>query len=544
MNDISCWNHLSLPVINNMNTKNIKLDDVVEKLFQSNNQFIKHYVGNQVVCTSYQDLAKDVMIVVSKLQEAGIGSGDCVGVLADNCYEWIVLDLAIIHLEAVCVGIPSEVFGNSDFDYLAETYDICILFSDKAKDKPSRSWLFELNDIFNVAYNKKEVVNPKIQDKHDLFSLSFSSGTSGDVKCLKFSRQGTNSLLAAFGRDFDFHSTDSIFAFLPLSTIQQRWMLYTSIFYGFNLCLCTPARIFSALKEMKPTIVCSAPLLFETVEKQYLLLDVKLRAIIKILTIVAHTFPDALRKYLLKILYSKIYDFFGNEIRFFLVGAAASRMSTLKFYKSIGLPLYEAWGVTEAGFLSWNMPGKSKLGSVGVEVYKNTLEIAKDGEIIVHHDSLPCLGYYNVDSEEENRVFPRPGLMATGDIGYFDDDGYLHIIGRKKDMIVTRGGYKIQPADLEKEIKKNLYVNDAVVICGSDCNSLSVVISTRGNYSNLKENIKKSILAMNRMKPAPSRILKVIFTDDDFSRENKLLNGNLKVDRQKVFDKFKSQLIN
>jgi long-subunit acyl-CoA synthetase (AMP-forming) len=426
---------------------------------------------------------------------------------------------------------------------LADQYDLRLLITDQetqlAAGKP---WVSDLTSLGRAGFSPRPSIGVDFGVRDDLFSLSFSSGTSGAVKCLKFSRSGTSGLLLAFGRDFTFLPSDSMIAFLPLSTIQQRWMFYTSIYYGFNLCLCTATRLFDALKSMRPTIVCSAPLLFETVESHYLLLSPYLRVPLSLLTAIVGALPSWTRKVILKRLYARIYEVFGGRVRFFLVGSAPSRVSTLRFYESIGLPLYEAWGLTEVGFMTWNIPGRSKIGSVGIPVYDDALSIDDDGEIFIKHDKLPCLGYHGVDSEEAKVTFPRPGLMATGDLGYFKD-GFLYISGRKKDLILTRGGVKIQPAELEAQIKANPYVEQAVVFGGDEMLALRAVISLRGRAADQEESIRVAVDQFNRTAGPSRRIEKLVFTDEKFSRDNYLLNRNLKIDRKMVFNKFKNELL-
>ena len=526
---------------NNINA--VDIGAIIPKLKTCSGQRLQYYVGAKITSRSYIDIAADAEKLAAALKAAGIGQGDCVGILANNCYQWLVADLALIDLRAVCVALPTENFGKTPAVVLAERFDLRLLLTDQPQHlAEGETWIADLARVDECAFQPRSSAGLDLGDRADLLSLSFSSGTSGKVKCLKFGRKGTSSLIVAFGRDFTFLPSDAMIAFLPLATVQQRWMFYTSIFYGFNLCLCIATRLFDALKSMKPTIVCAAPLLFETVESHYLLLHAWLRAALKVGTAAAALLPAALRRALLKRVYRGIHDVFGGNVRFFLVGSAPSRVSTLKFYTSIGLPLYEAWGLTEVGFMTWNIPGRARIGSVGVPVYDDALLIKADGEIFVKHENLPCLGYYDVDPAEASLTFPAPGLMATGDLGYFKD-GFLYISGRKKDIILTRGGVKIQPAELEAQIKTNPYVEHAVVFGGDEMPALKAVISMRGKASGQERDIQAWVDSLNRAAAPSKKIGKLIFTNEKFTRENNMLNRNLKIDRNVVFNKFKSELI-
>ena len=380
-------------------------------------------------------------------------------------------------------------------------------------------------------------------EEPDLFSLVFSSGTSGRLKCLKISRRGTEAVVASFGRDFRFRPDDSILAFLPLSSFQQRWMLYAAIHYGFNFSLSVASRLFQALRDMRPTVIGAAPLLYETIEARYQALPASKRRALDVARALLGCMPEVVRRRLARRIFRQVHEVFGCNIRFAIAGAAPIRIKTLRFFASIGMPLYSAYGLTEVGFLSWNVPGKVRLGSVGKEVYPGSLEVAADGEILFSHPDLLSYGYLEVDPEEERKTFLSPSRVATGDIGHFDARGFLYIDGRKKDIIITPGGYKIQPEDLERVIEENAKVGRAVVFGGEDMVGVTALVSLpEGSDQGLQTVVEADIDALNRRLPRPSRITKVVFTSQQFTMDSGLLNHNLKVDRRKVLQRFRGEL--
>lgn len=507
-------------------------------------QKIIYYEGAKLASRSYPELARDVEQVVEHLGAGGVRAGMYVGLLAPNCYEWAVYDLALLELGAITVALPMDFFGNDAPEELAQRFGLSLLLVGRGAQRLPQPWVCPIEVGPLAAF---ELRTPGEGERHppedDLLSLVFSSGTSGRLKCLKMSRRGTEAFIESFGREFAFRPDDAILAFLPLSTVQQRWMLYTAVHYGFNLHLTTPPRLFHALKDMRPTMIGAAPLLYETVESRYHALPRRQRALLDVLRAAVRRLPPRLRTHVGRRVFKPFHDAFGGRLRFALAGAAPIRMSTLQFFDSIGLPLYSAYGLTETGFLSWNMPGRDRMGSVGKEVYPGTLEIAPDGEILFHGSTSIAFGYLGVDEEEERRTFVAPGTVATGDIGRFDEDGYLYIVGRKKDIIITPGGFKVQPEDLERALEEVTEVSRAVVLGGESLPCITAVVSKReGADESASERIRREVHQINQRLPPPSRIGKVVITEQQFTMDSGLLNRNLKIDRRRVLARFQAEM--
>jgi len=520
------------------------LTNLMSQLRKRPRQYIAYYEGAALKRKTFGELADDVARTVSQLESGGVTSGMHVGILSHNSYEWLVYDLAILQLRAVCVALPVDHFAASPLEEVASRYGLHLLLVGKSLLKTQPPWVCTMDLSARDGITLRSVSEEEPQQLGpDLLSLVFSSGTSGRLKCLMMSRRGTEAFIARFGHDFAFRSDDAILAFLPLSTVQQRWMLYTAIHYGFNLHLTTPVRLFHALTDMRPTMIGAAPLLYETVEARYLQLSAKKRIVLDAARRVVRRLPSRLRGPVGRIVFKPFHDAFGGRLRFALAGAAPIRRTTLEFFESIGLPLYTAYGLTETGFLSWNMPNGNRMGSVGKQVYPNTLELAPDGEILFRPSTPLAYGYLDVDPEEAAKTFVAPGLIATGDIGRFDADGYLYIDGRKKDIIVTPGGYKLQPEDLERKIEDHAMVSRAVVLGGGDLPCVTALVSTREQSDDRDvKAIRRQIEEINKQLPPPSRIGKVVFTAEQFSIASGLLNRNLKVDRNKVAARFQSEL--
>ena len=510
------------------------------------------YEGRKVSRKSYPEMAADIDAVQEKLTIWGVRAGMHVGILADNCYEWILYDLALLGMRCVVVAFPSEEFANASFSETADRYDLQLLLTRKKFLQPSEPhhWIALLDEDVDYEVRIRQPAENgstnTLNLEPDVWTLVFSSGTSGVSKCLKISRVGTEKWIASCGHKYTFQQDDCMIVVLPFSNYQQRLMIYTAIWFGFDLALAEPARFLPALKDFQPTILAGPPAFYEIVENRFRNLpSAKQRLLLAVGWLIRNLGVGQLRQALLRKWFAPLYDVFGDRVRIMLTGGAPSRQSTLELFASLGLPLYQVYGLGETGFIALNLPGANRLGSVGRPLFDDAVIIADDGEIIVDYKQPLCLGYLGCDAETVSTTFLGSGRIATGDLGRFDSDGYLYITGRKKQVIITRAGYKLQPELLEKEIEKSSDVSRAVVFGGGEMPVLMALISLAVEDNPLnRQRVDGVIEKLNAKVPGPSRIGRIVFTDTQFTTDNGLLTRNLKLDRQGIYEKFRNSLLN
>ena len=151
------------------------------------------------------------------------------------------------------------------------------------------------------------------------------------------------------------------------------------------------------------------------------------------------------RRALARRAFGEFYQQFGGQMRLLITGMAPIKRSVARFFGLMQLPLSESYGLVETGSLTYRPPGSRKYGSVGKPVRGVAIELADDGEVIVCRDTFLTRRYFQCSEGENERTFIGSDCVATGDVGRFDADGYLYLMGRKKEVIVTPGGYKIHP---------------------------------------------------------------------------------------------------
>jgi long-subunit acyl-CoA synthetase (AMP-forming) len=531
------------------------LHRLADRLLELPDEGISFYENGRPVRKSYPEVRADMDLLRSRLTAIGVEPAMRIGIMAENCYDWIVFELALLSLRAVLIAFPVEEFAEESADALAEKYALQLLVVSAGRQKrmESREWvaLLKINDDSPLRLRHpvsgKDAGNGNDFSSldSDVFTLVFSSGTSGKIKCLLISKDGTEEIVTAWGRGYRFKPDDGILVVLPLSNYQQRMMVYTAVWHGFSLILTDPLRLFQALKEMHPTILAGPPLFYEITENRFRNLPTRKRVLLTGLGRMIQLIPvGSIRGPMQRRCFAAFHNAFGGKIRLMLTGSAPIRRSTLDLFALVGLPLYEVYALTEFGFVSWNLPGANRPGSVGRPMFEDSVQIADDGEIIVSHEPLLSRGYFDADPEEEQKTFLSSSRIATGDMGRFDEDGYLHILGRKKQIIITQGGYKIQAETIEKRIEIAGDVARAVVFGGGELSTLVALVSLREESNARAEKTVQSVIdQMNQTLPAPSRIGRVVFTQVQFRPDNGFLTRNLKLDRGAIYQSFHDALI-
>jgi len=524
----------------------MNLTEITPRLDTHKTQGVLYFEKGRLVRRDYPSVRKDVQKAIDKLKGYGVKAGMRVGIRASNCYPWIVYDLALLELRAVSIAFTEDFFP-TPADELQERYKLGLLLA-YSKDKPSlettRGFLALMDHEGPEDVKAIDTYEPEADPDFENPSLIFSSGTSGRVKGLRVSRKGAESTINAFTSRIAPRSDDCLLMFLPISNYQQRMMCYAAFWFGFDLILTDPARLFRALKELHPTLFVGPPLLYETIEgKLYNLPKWKKLAAEYGGRLIEKIPNPELRKKAAQKLYAEIYEALGGRMRFMITGMAPIKRSTLQLFARMQLPLFETYGLTESGPVALNVPGQSRMGSVGKPVEPGSVEIAADGEIIVKKKHPQSLGYFDVPAEEELATFTGDGRVATGDIGRFDEDGFLYLVGRKKEIIITPGGVKVHPEVLESDIDASPDVAKSVVFGGTGLQTLVAVISVRGTLeAEVKERVERHVDTVNAKHPSAIRVGKVVFTDTKFTRENGLLRPNLKLDRKKIQDYFATDI--
>jgi long-chain acyl-CoA synthetase len=444
----------------------------------------------------------------------GILKGDRIAILAENRWEWAVADFAALAMGAVDVPIyptlTAEQIGVLLIDSGArvvvvstrQQYDkveamrsqtavekVVLMDDEGVADavlmsallKDADRWGTERDTAFDrTAYD----VAPD-----DLATLIYTSGTTGEPKGVMLTHGNIASNVNFSLAGFEIGQQDSCISFLPLSHITARHLDYAVYTRQAMVAYCPSfEKLPGALKEVRPTIVVGVPRVYEKVrqetERQASLSGVK-KGIFgwAVKTgqkhreeILEGKTPTALGwKLANKLVFNKIQQGFGGRVRYYIAGGAPLGMDTANWFAGVGIRILEGYGLTETSpVLAINTNSAYRIGSVGKPLPNIECRIAEDGELLVRGPNV-FHGYWQ-KPDETAQAFDEDHWFRTGDIGRIDDDGFLYITDRKKELLKTSGGKLVAPQPIENKLKAFLFVEEAAVV-GDRHKFLSALIS-------------------------------------------------------------------
>ncbi|MBI2477112.1 MAG: long-chain fatty acid--CoA ligase [Planctomycetia bacterium] len=427
---------------------------------------------------SWHEVGEDVARMASWLISRGIERGDCVAQLSENRYDWLIADLAMHVTGAVHVPIHAPLTGEQAAFQIRDSGARLVLVSTPSQleklvgqseglPRDLQVYSYEKCDM-SIGTRQCKLVSEELPD-YDLSSANtmfraaisatygdtlatilYTSGTTGEPKGVMLSNRNLVSNALAATEPFAQGPDDLRLSFLPLSHIFARTCdLYTWLASGSQLALAESREtVIADCLEMRPTVMNGVPYFYEKVMNALAAVDFT-------------STPNALR------------DLLGGRIRCCCSGGAALPMHVFDFFTAHGVPLLQGYGLTESSpVITLSSEQNVKRGAVGQAIPAVEVRIADDGEILTRGPHV-MLGYFKNQLATDEVV--RDGWLHTGDIGHLDDEGYLFITGRKKELIVTSGGKNIAPVYLESLLTQDPLITQAVVI-GDDRKYLVALI--------------------------------------------------------------------
>lgn len=453
----------------------------------------------------------------------GVQKGDRIAIISENRWEWPVTDFATLAIGAVDVPIYATLTGEQEAGLLRDAgCRIAVVSSRQQFDKlnavreqtplervlimdstapPEGAIAFsevlagadergsEHDPVFDALVRS---VEPK-----DMATLIYTSGTTGEPKGVPLTHgsMAVNQNLAAV--DFVLGPTDALISFLPLSHVTARILDYVMYAHGVQVAYCSKFdKIVEAMSEIRPTIFVGVPRVFEKI-RQEAERRASLSPVTKHLLAWAvcvgskhreevyngHRPTSLAWKLVDKLAYSQVREAFGGRIRIFVSGGAPLGIDTVKWFASVGITLLEGYGMTEASpLIALDTPLSRRLGTVGRILSNIEYKFGADSELLIRGPSI--FGGYWHKPEADAEAFDQEGWFHTGDIGHVDEDGFLTITDRKKELLKTSGGKLVAPQPLENKLMTNRFVNQAALV-GDKHKFVSVLISP--NFAALEE---------------------------------------------------------
>jgi long-chain acyl-CoA synthetase len=476
----------------------------------------------------------DVENLALGLAALGVRRGDRVALLSENRYEWAITDLATLGQGAVTVPIYPTLTA-PQCQYILENSEaqVCVVSNPAqlekllavapalpklativvmdpppaARDPRVREWTTLLVDgerrraaDANGFRALADATRP-----NDLATIIYTSGTTGEPKGAMLTHDNIASNVAACLEVVELKSTDSCLSFLPLCHIFERMAgLYAMLAVGATIAYARSVDTVAAdAQEVRPTILCGVPRFFEKVYARVMenagQQPALRRAIfhwglgvgqqvarLRFQGKTAGLWPGFVATIADRLVGHKVRERVGGHIRYCISGGAPLNPKLLEFFFAIGIPILEGYGLTETSpVICLTAPGRERPGAVGAPIPGTEVRFGAEGELLVKGPGV-MQGYFRND--EATRAALRDGWFHTGDVGYLDDEGFLRITDRLKDLLVTAGGKKVAPQPLEAKLKTSRWVSEAVMLGDQRPYCVALLIP---NFANLEAEAKQ-----------------------------------------------------
>jgi len=444
----------------------------------------------------------------------GIKKGDRVALLSENRWEWSVTDFAVLALGAADVPIYPTLTAEQIAELLIDSNSRIIVVSTRKQYDKVASILHRTKVEHVVLMDEERtpdavLFSSLIKDADaagkqrdpafdrlaydvqpaDLATIIYTSGTTGEPKGVMLTHGNIGSNVNLSTDNFGFGNNESWISFLPLSHITARHLDYALACRNGTVAYCSNfENLPSAMTTIKPTVFVAVPRVYEKirqeVERRASLSPVKSRLLRWSLSIGnrhrgtlldGHEPSSLLWKLASRLVFSKVRQAFGGRVNYYVSGGAPLGLDTARWFADVGIRILEGYGLTETSpLIAVNVPQAYRIGSVGKTLPNLECKVAGDGELLVRGPSV-FAGYWQKPIAT-SEAFEDDQWFKTGDIAHFDDDGFLYVTDRKKELLKTSGGKLIAPQPIENKLKANMLVAQAALV-GDRHKFASVLIS-------------------------------------------------------------------
>ncbi len=565
--------------------------------------------GGAFQSLSYSEFYERVLMSARGLRKRGIAPGDRVAIFSENRAGWAIADFSIQSVQAITVPIYATntaeqtayvvnhsgsklifVSNRHQYDKLLSVRDqmpsleLVVSFERfLGSEKLPVYTLYQLMEISEpLSDEDRQRIEQQIDavQPEDLITIIYTSGTTGVPKGVMLTQYNMLHNVYYSLEKLEALGLDEVFlSFLPLSHVLERTAgYYAPLMTGCHVAFCESVdKVVENIKEVRPTVMVSVPRLFEKIHGR-VYEDVHKMPLLR--RNIFHKAVEIGREYIMRryieprplgllrikyrffdwLVFSKIRKRFGGRLRYFISGGAPLDKHINEFMWTIGIPTFEGYGLTETSpAVALNSPWKVRFGSVGTPVPGTELRLAEDGELQVRGPQV-MRGYYK--APEETAKVLQDGWFSTGDIAKIDDDGYVFIVDRKKEIIITAGGKNIAPQPLENLLRMDKYMSQAFVF--GDRKPYLVALLTPNierliqfgqeqglDYLDVEELVANKrirelygerVELINSKLPSYQTIKKFHLLPRDFSVDGGELTPTLKLKRKVIYEKYRDHI--
>lgn len=515
--------------------KNLKeFIEMIGEMYADKTAFLFERNGENVG-VNYEQMRNDIHALGTYFYSLDLEEGDKIAVMGENSYEWIITYFAAVNTSKVIVPIDKELGPKEVANLIRNSGTKVFVYADsKAKlieeAKPEMGAVetyISMGDFGDILEKGSNMIadgddrydNCKI-DAEALCTIIYTSGTTGDPKGVMLNHR--NLAFDTFRSCQNFCQPDGSVLVLPIHhTFGFTANILCQLYRGYYIYINTSLKnILKDIEKSHPRHLCVVPLFVETFYKS-LWKSVKKQGKEKLLKRMIKI-SNALRKVgidLRGVLFKSVKKGFGGRLEMLIAGGAPLDLKYAKGFDDVGISIINGYGITECSpIVSVDRNQKFLFGAAGLPIPGTEVKIHEpnengEGEIIVKGDHV-MMGYYN-NPEATAAVFLEGGWFRTGDIGTIDENGFVHISGRIKNIIILSNGKNVYPEEIENVILLNVEGVNEVVVYGED-DVLCAEIYTETPEE--KDRIKKDVQALNDTLPPMKQIKRVNFRDTEFEK--------------------------
>ena len=509
--------------------------------------YLKQPVNGEWQTWTWEQVAQEVRQLAAALQSLSLPGNSHIALLSKNCAHWIICDLAIMMAGHVSIPLYPNL-QQENVQQVLERSESVVLFAGKldnwdaikngvpkhikcialpfCNNEGCESWS-DFTKLHEPAQHSKE------RNATDLCSIIYTSGTAGTPKGAMFTFDAFAFVAQNAIKSLGFNHTDRFFSYLPLSHIAERMLVeMVSLYAGGQVSFTESLQTFAQnLSETKPTIFLGVHRIWSKFHESILakVPQKKLDFLLGV-PVLSHFIKKKIR-----------IGLGLNDTRMVLTGAAPTPPALIKWFHRIGIIIQEAYAMTENCCYSHvTLKEHIKIGYVGKALPHCNVRLGESNEIQVKHEGL-MKGYYN-DPDKTMEAFTEDGFLKTGDEGFIDEDGFLKITGRIKDLFKTAKGKYVAPSPIEMKFSASA-IADQVCVIGSGLPQPMALFSLsetgrKRSTEELNTELKTMLKNINSSLDPHEKVSKIIVLREPWLVENNLLTPSLKIKRNEIEKKY------